>query len=95
MISVKTVKKADKLVNKLYKSEYHSPDKVYVALGEVHYDLDENYVSVGVRWGVEHDEYPRNYHRDVIVHDGIKTPTQLAYFIVGYMFGIEVEEDED
>jgi hypothetical protein len=95
MISVKDVKKANKIVSKLYKTEYIEPENIYVELDDVHYDLSEDYVTVGVRWGIEHEKFPRHYTGTVSVQGYIKSPKQLAHFILGYMYGIEEERYED
>lgn len=93
MLSLKQVKKASKIVNGLYKKEWNADHKqyAYFVVGTVEFCLDEDYVMVSVRWGMEKPNAEQHHDVSIIVPATIKNAKQLAYFIFGYMNGKEIE----
>lgn len=92
LISLATIKKTSKKVEKHYKamwSETNAP-LAYFAVGDVQYDLDENVVTLTVRYGLEGDNGQHN-QQTIFVPDYVKTARALAYFILGYIDAKEME----
>lgn len=93
MLSLRQIKRASRKVCKLYKKEWNDTHRqyAYFTVGTVEYSLDEDYVMIGIRWGMEKPEAEQHHDTSIIVPDTIKDATQLAYFIFGYMNGKEIE----
>lgn len=92
LISLATIKKTSKKVEKHYKamwSETNAP-LAYFAVGDVQYDLDENVVTLAVRYGLEGDNGQHN-QQTIFVPDYVKTARALAYFILGFIDAKEME----
>jgi hypothetical protein len=93
MLSLRQIKRASKKVSRLYKREWNDTHReyAYFTVGSVEYSLDEDYVMIGVRWGMEKPEAEQHHDTSIIVPEAIKDATQLAYFIYGFMTGKEIE----
>jgi hypothetical protein len=93
MLSLRQIKRASKKVSRLYKREWTDTHKqyAYFTVDTVEYSLDEDYVMIGIRWGMEKPEAEQHHDTSIIVPEAIKDATQLAYFIYGFMTGKEIE----
>lgn len=92
LISLATIKRTSKKVEKHYKamwSETNAP-LAYFAVGDVEYDLDENVVTLKVRYGLEGADKQHN-QQTIFVPDYVKNARALAYFILGFIDAKEME----
>lgn len=92
LISLATIKKTSKKVEKHYKAMWTEKNAqlAYFAVGDVQYDLDESVVTLTVRYGLEGDAGQHN-HQTIFVPEYIKTARALAYFILGFIDAKEME----
>lgn len=92
LISLATIKKTSKKVEKHYKAMWSETNArlAYFAVGDVEYDLDENVVTLKVRYGLEGDKGQHN-QQTIFVPEYVKTAKELAYFILGFIDAKEME----
>lgn len=92
LISLATIKKTSKKVEKHYKTMWSETNAqlAYFAVGDVQYDLDENVVTLEVRYGLEGDNGQHN-NQTIFVPEYVKTARALAYFILGFIDAKEME----
>lgn len=92
LISLATIKKTSKKVEKHYKAMWSETNArlAYFAVGDVRYDLDENVVTLEVRYGLE-SEGGQHISQTIYVPEYVKTARALAYFILGFIDAKEME----
>lgn len=90
-MTVSVVRKASNLAHKKWLSQFTNKDseKIYVAIEEVAFDLDEDMVRVKFRWG----NMQNNGNHELYVPDYVRTARDLALFILGYIEANDRYED--
>ena len=90
-MNARKARKANKIANKLWLSQFINKDneKIYVAIEEVAFDLDEDMVRVRFRWG--NMQNSGNY--ELYVPEYVKSARDLALFILGYIEANDRYED--
>lgn len=91
IVNARIARKASKLANKLWLSQFINKDneKIYVAIEEVAFDLDEDMVRVRFRWG----NMQKSGNYELYVPEYVKSARDLALFVLGYIEANDRYED--
>lgn len=88
MNKTKTILKAVKKVDRIYKKDFLETASPYVAVEEIHYWVDEDYYTIKIRYGNENSEN-FNFCKELYVYREIKGVKALTYYILSAIFNGE------